>query len=184
MKAKDNKEYQKLFQDYVLTIKNERKIMLESKKLTLNGRTMHFEYFKRGPAPSDGYSLYFGMHGGGGCPKEVNDQQWENHKTLYNQYLNFSCIWFVPRAPDDVWNMWHLPYIDTMLEYIIQSFLVLNEVNPNKVFITGYSAGGDAVYKLAPRMADKLAGAAMCAGHPNGASMLSLRNCFFSIQVG
>ena len=57
-------------------------------------------------------------------------------------------------------------------------------MDPNKVYYTGYSAGGDGVYKLAPRNADKLAGAAMCAGFPNGASVLSLRNIFFSIQVG
>ena len=60
----------------------------------------------------------------------------------------------------------------------------MNVVDPNKVYYTGYSAGGDGVYKLAPRNADKLAGAAMCAGHPNGALMLNCRNIFFSIQVG
>ena len=158
--------------------------MLDSKKLTLMGHTMLFEFFKIGQSPPDGYSLYFGMHGGGGCPKEVNDHQWNNHKHLYDQFLKPGSIWFVPRAPEDAWNMWHLPYIDDMFDYIIQSFLVLKIVNPNKVFITGYSAGGDAVYKLAPRMASQLAGAAMCAGHPNGASMLSLRNCFISLQCG
>ena len=48
----------------------------------------------------------------------------------------------------------------------------------------GYSAGGDGVYQLAPRMADYWAGAAMMAGHPNGVSLLSLRNVPFALQVG
>ena len=40
-------------------------------------------------------------------------------------------------------------------------------VNPNKVFMSGYSAGGDGTYHLGPMLADWWAGAAMMAGHPN-----------------
>ena len=93
-------------------------------------------------------------------------------------------IWFVPRSPEDAWNMWHLSYIDDMFAYIIESFMILEKINPNKVYLTGYSAGGDGTYKLTPRNADRLAGAAMMAGHPNGASLLGVRNIYFSIQVG
>jgi hypothetical protein len=57
-------------------------------------------------------------------------------------------------------------------------------VNPDRVYVLGYSAGGDGVYQIAPRMADRWAGAAMMAGHPNGVSMLSLRNVPFALQVG
>jgi hypothetical protein len=48
----------------------------------------------------------------------------------------------------------------------------------------GYSAGGDGVYQLAPRMADRFAAAAMMAGHPNETSPRGLRNLPFTIQVG
>ncbi len=48
----------------------------------------------------------------------------------------------------------------------------------------GYSAGGDGTYQLAPRMADRLAAAAMMAGHPNETSPLGLRNIGFTIHVG
>ncbi|MDA1015088.1 MAG: polyhydroxyalkanoate depolymerase, partial [Planctomycetota bacterium] len=48
----------------------------------------------------------------------------------------------------------------------------------------GYSAGGDGVYQLAPRMADRWAAASMMAGHPNEASPLGLRNIGFTIHVG
>jgi hypothetical protein len=48
----------------------------------------------------------------------------------------------------------------------------------------GYSAGGDGVYQLAPRMADRWAAASMMAGHPNDASPLGLRNLPFAIHVG
>jgi hypothetical protein len=48
----------------------------------------------------------------------------------------------------------------------------------------GYSAGGDGVWQLAPRMADRWAAAAMMAGHPNDASLLPLRNLPIALFVG
>ena len=57
-------------------------------------------------------------------------------------------------------------------------------VDPNRVYLLGYSAGGDGVYQLAPRMGDRLAAASMMAGHPNDASPLGLRNLPFAIYMG
>lgn len=57
-------------------------------------------------------------------------------------------------------------------------------IDTNRVFITGYSAGGDGIYHLASMMTDVLAGAAMMAGHPNKADCYNLRNLTFSVQVG
>ena len=57
-------------------------------------------------------------------------------------------------------------------------------MNPDRVYVLGYSAGGDGVYQIGPRMADRWAAAAMMAGHPNGVSLLSLRNVPFALQVG
>lgn len=72
---------------------------------------------------------------------------------------------------------------DFILE-IIRAFTLNGIVNPNKVFLTGYSAGGDGIYHMAPRMADYLAGAAMMAGHPNKVCLFNLRNIHFSIHLG
>lgn len=159
-----------------------RKALLESGQLTIDGKTMSFQLKYFGARPKNGYSLVIGMHGGGGTQKSVNDQQYNNHKNLYP--LPDGVLWLTARAPEDAWNMWHLPYIDKMWDYLIQSLIITGIIDPLKVFMTGYSAGGDGTYKLAPRMADRLAGAVMCAGHPNGASILSLRNVPFSIQCG
>lgn len=60
----------------------------------------------------------------------------------------------------------------------------MNMIDMNRVFITGYSAGGDGIYHVASMMADVLAGAAMMAGHPNKAEVYNLRNLAFSVQVG
>jgi hypothetical protein len=48
----------------------------------------------------------------------------------------------------------------------------------------GYSAGGDGVYQVAPRLADRFAAAAMMAGHPNESRPAGLRNLPFALQVG
>lgn len=62
--------------------------------------------------------------------------------------------------------------------------VALHDVNLNRVYLMGYSAGGDGVYQVAPRMADYWAAAAMMAGHPNETSPLGLRNLPFAIHVG
>ena len=64
--------------------------------------------------------------------------------------------------------MWFQGYLPDIYNIVIKGFVLSGLVNPNKVFISGYSAGGDGAYHLASMMADSLAGAAMMAGHPNG----------------
>ena len=61
---------------------------------------------------------------------------------------------------------------------------MFENVDPNRVYLMGYSAGGDGVFQLAPRMADRFAAAAMMAGHPNETSPLGLRNLPFTMHVG
>lgn len=43
--------------------------MLNSGTLTINGKTIQFVYKLKGNRPPKGYTLIFGFHGGGGCPK-------------------------------------------------------------------------------------------------------------------
>jgi hypothetical protein len=71
-----------------------------------------------------------------------------------------------------------------MFTRLIENMIVFEGVHPNKVYITGYSAGGDGVYQLAPRMADRIAGAGMMAGHPNETVPDGLRNIAFALHVG
>jgi poly(3-hydroxybutyrate) depolymerase len=80
--------------------------------------------------------------------------------------------------------MWFKDYLDDFILEIIRAFALNGLIDCNKVFITGYSAGGDGVYQMTPRLVDYLAGAAMMAGHPNGIHSINLRNIGFSIQVG
>ncbi|MDN5204677.1 dienelactone hydrolase family protein [Fulvivirgaceae bacterium BMA10] len=153
----------------------------DKRELAVGEYKMKFGYKTYGKKPLDGWSLYISMHGGGATSKEVNDRQWKNQIRLYQPHEG---IYLAPRAPTDSWNMWHQAHVDSLLDRIIEACVVFLDVNPNKVYLTGYSAGGDGVYQLAPRMADRFAAAAMMAGHPNDASPINLRNIGFAIHMG
>lgn len=134
-----------------------------------------------GEKPADGRSLWISLHGGGSAPAEVNDQQWENQKHLYRPSEG---VYVAPRAPYNDWDMWFKPALDALYEQLIQMAIVFEDVNPDKVYLMGYSAGGDGLWRMAPRMADRWAAASMMAGHPGDVSLLNLRNTPFMIWCG
>jgi dienelactone hydrolase len=142
---------------------------------------MKFNYRILGEKPADGRSLYISLHGGGNTSPAANDQQWKNQINLYTPKEG---VYLAPRAPTNTWNLWHEDHIDDMFAKLIKAAVRNEGVNPNKIYILGYSAGGDGTFQLAPRMADYWAAAAMMAGHPGDASALSLRNLPFAIYMG
>lgn len=174
-----------LWQDHAAHIRATRAVEMRAKVIELDGMKMKFESLSFTNAPAtNGRSLFISMHGGGSAPPQVNESQWRNQIALGRGYRPAEGIYLAPRAPTDTWNLWHQGHIDKFFDRLIENLIVLENVNPNRVYILGYSAGGDGVYQLAPRMADRLAGAAMMAGHPNDAQPLGLRNLPFAIQVG
>ena len=176
-----------LWDDHAKLIRDTRAEELKAKVIRIGEREMKFESVHFGTkenAPKDGRSIFISMHGGGGAPAELNDSQWQNQIQLARAYKPAEGIYIAPRAPTNSWKLWHEDHIDVLFARLIENLVVLENVNPNRVYILGYSAGGDGVYQLAPRMADHWAAAAMMAGHPNSASPLGLRNVPFAIQVG
>ena len=154
---------------------------LNAKQIQLGDKTLRWKERTFGKEPSSGHSLWISMHGGGNAPSELNDQQWENQIQLYEPDEG---IYIAPRAPTDTWNLWHEAHIDPMFQQLIEDYVALRNVDPNRIYLMGYSAGGDGVWQLAPRMADRFAAASMMAGHPNEASVIGLRNLPFAAFVG
>ena len=134
-----------------------------------------------GPAPADGRCLFISMHGGGKAPEEINNQQWMNQIYLYEPLEG---VYVAPRAPWNDSDMWHKQGLDELFEDLIRACVVFEGVNPDKVYLLGYSAGGDGVWRMAPRMADRWAAASMMAGHPGNASQVNLRNLPYMIWMG
>lgn len=143
--------------------------------------SMKFFSVARGAKPERGHALFISMHGGGGAAPQVNDQQWENQKRLYAPEEG---VYVAPRAPGNTWDLWHQAHIDPLFDRLITNLVITGEVDPDRVYLMGYSAGGDGVFQLAPRMADRFAAAAMMAGHPNETKPDGLYNLPFAIHMG
>ena len=159
----------------------ERAAEIKGQSIQIGDKTLRYLEKTFGRAPERERSLWISMHGGGGAPPEVNDGQWKNQIRLYQPSEGF---YVAPRAPTDTWNLWHQPHIDGLFDRLIENYTAARGVNPNRVYLMGYSAGGDGVYQLATRMADRWAAASMMAGHPNDAQPDNLRNIGFGLFVG
>lgn len=172
---------ERLKKDWVKLTKARLGLYYRQRTLIHNGVTMPLWWVTYGEKPADGYSLFISLHGGGGTTQETNNQQWENQKYLYRPQ---QAVYVAPRAPWNLWDMWCHEGIDPLYEQLIQMCVAFEGVNPDKVYLMGYSAGGDGVWRMAPRMADSWAAASMMAGHPGDVSLLNLRNTPFMIWCG
>lgn len=159
----------------------ERAAEVAARELKVGGKSLRWLEKEFNLAPAGQRSLWISLHGGGGAPPAVNDQQWRNQIRLYTPPEG---IVVAPRAPTDTWNLWHQPHIDQLFDRLIQDFIAVRGVHPDKVYLLGYSAGGDGVWQLAPRIPDRFAAAAMMAGHTNGVNTLGVRNLPFAMFVG
>jgi hypothetical protein len=170
-----------LWTDRKAAVAEEEGAEMDGKQIVFGDKKMPWLERTFGAAPAGGRSLWISMHGGGGAPPELNDSQWHNQILLYEPQEG---IVVAPRAPTNTWNLWHENHIDPMFDRLIAGMVSTRGVDPNKVYLMGYSAGGDGVYQLAPRMADRFAAASMMAGHPNDARPEPLQDLPFFIFVG
>jgi dienelactone hydrolase len=144
---------------------------------------MKYTLTVKGSKPKEGFPLYIALHGGGGAPKAVNDGQWQQMGFYYLQSVKTG-VYVATRGIRDTWNT-HFndesyPLYDTLIRHLIAE----HQVDPNRVYLLGYSAGGDGVYQITPRMADRFAAVNMSAGHHNGVSLINVCNVPFALQMG
>ena len=170
-----------IYNDFKKEIIATRSDEMEDQVIKLKDKKIKFDIKHFGEQGEDGWSLFISLHGGGGTTESENNRLWDRHKTLYELEDG---ILFTPRSPSNTWNMWFQSHVDTFFNRIIQNMIAFHNVDPNKIYIMGRSAGGDGIYQVAPRMADRFAAAAMSAGHPNDSSPLGLRNTAFTIHMG
>lgn len=152
-------------------------------QMTLNGATMRYAVAKIGEKPVAGYPLYIAMHGGGGCPAPMNDSQWEQMKVYYQASVPVG-LYVAVRGVSNDWNLHFRDESYPLYDRLIENLLAFEGVDPNRVYLVGYSAGGDGVYQISARMPDRWAAANMSAGHHNGVSPVNLRNLPLLLQVG
>ena len=152
--------------------------------LTHGGVSMRFMMEIRGEPEEGGYPLYLALHGGGDGAPEDNDEQWGIMFEYYRWDMKSPGIYVAIRGITDTWDLHFRPESYPMYDRLIRAMIRLYGADPNRVYLLGFSAGGDGVYQIAPRMADRFAAANMSSGHPNGVSLRNLANLPFSIQAG
>lgn len=89
-----------------------------------------------------------------------------------------------PRGVRDTWDCHFNPESYPLYDRLIENMIAFYDVDPNRVYLTGFSAGGDGVYAIVAKMADRFAAANMSAGHPNGLPLWNLYNMPLQLQVG
>ncbi|MBI2806142.1 MAG: hypothetical protein HYX68_14265 [Planctomycetes bacterium] len=140
-----------------------------------------------GKRPKAGWPLFIAMHGGGGVPKKFNDSQWNVMKIYYRDQPSVEGYTYVAlRAPNDVWNGFYDDPMCPLIINLIRQFTLFGDVDPNKVFIMGYSHGGYGAFFIGPKIPDRFAAihASAAAQTPGTISAKSLRNTRFTFMIG
>ncbi|MBR2798672.1 MAG: hypothetical protein IKE17_13150 [Clostridia bacterium] len=152
--------------------------------MTFGEATMRYNVKVIGDRPENGYPLYIAMHGGGADEDpEGNDDQWAQMQEYYSAALECG-VYVAVRGVRDTWDTHFNPESYPLYDRLIRYMTLSDEVDPNRVYLEGFSAGGDGVYAIAARMPDRFAAVNMSSGHPNGISMVNLYNLPIQLQAG
>ena len=152
--------------------------------MTFGEATMRYNVKVIGDRPENGYPLYIAMHGGGADEDpEGNDDQWAQMQEYYSAALECG-VYVAVRGVRDTWDTHFNPESYPLYDRLIRYMTLSDEVDPNRVYLEGFSAGGDGVYAIAARMPDRFAAVNMSSGHPNGISLVNLYNLPLQLQAG
>ena len=156
----------------------------ENRVMTFGDAAMRYTVETFGEMPEGGYPLYIAMHGGGSSDTpDLNDSQWEDMQSYYTGGLDCG-VYVAVRGVRDTWDTHFNPESYPLYDRLIEYMILTENVNPNKVYLTGFSAGGDGVYAVGARMADRFAAANMSSGHPNSISMVNFYHLPIQLQAG
>jgi hypothetical protein len=142
---------------------------------------------KVGERPAKGWPLFIAMHGGGNAPKELNDSQWKHMQIYYKDHPELGGYQYLAlRAPNDTWNGFYDDYVYPLIDQLILQFRLFGDIDPNKVFIMGYSHGGYGAYAIGPKMPDRFAAihASAAAATDGETTAETLRTTPFTAMVG
>jgi hypothetical protein len=142
---------------------------------------------KVGKMPAGGWPLFIAMHGGGGVPKAVNDGQWKHMQVYYHDHPGEAgYLYLALRAPNDTWNGFYDNYVPPLVVNLIRQFIQFGDVDPDKVFLMGYSHGGYGAFFIGPKVPDRFAAIHASAAAPTDGtiSAKSLRNTRFTFMIG
>ena len=140
-----------------------------------------------GKRPKGGWPLFIAMHGGGGTTQQVNDSQWRHMQIYYRDQGSVTGYRYLAlRAPNNKWNGFYDDYVYPLVENLVRQFLLFGDVDPDKVFIMGYSHGGYGAFSIGPKIPYRFAAIHSSAAAPTDgqSSAKTLRNTIFTFMIG
>ncbi|MBX2852453.1 MAG: hypothetical protein KTR15_11995 [Phycisphaeraceae bacterium] len=157
--------------------------MLDANEIVRDGDRMPIDIQLRWdegtPKPDAGYPAYISMHGGGAFPAERNDRQWAIHQKRYPALRG---LYICPRAARNTWDQWHEQHMCGLIDTLVRALLLRDDIDPDRIYLTGFCSGGNGVYQLGPILADRWAAVSATKGIPEGPPLENLRNCPIDIQ--
>lgn len=177
---------ERLWEEYCRKVRADERRKAEVEEHCIHFGEVDMRYGMRviGEAEPNGYPVYIALHGGGGSTTPyMNDKQWEHMGVYYRDGVK-NGIYVHPRGVRDTWDTHANPESYPLYDRLIENLLVFCNADPNRIYLLGFSAGGDGVYLVGPRMADRFAALHMSAGHPNKGSMVNLYHTPIQLQVG
>ncbi len=175
-----------IWQEYLNQVTNDetRKEEIQEHAMTFGEATMKYGLMVKGEPDESGYPLFISLHGGGQSDTpDLNDSQWA-HMVSYYQNSVKNGVHVNPRGVRDTWDCHFNPESYPLYDRLIENMIAFYNVDPNRVYLLGFSAGGDGVYAITAKMADRFAAANMSAGHPNDLPLWNLYNMPMLLQVG
>ena len=159
----------------------------EAKTVATKDRNSPYLWRHVGQKPADGWGLVIAMHGGGNAPASLNDSPWRGMFKHYKDHPEAGgYVYLSLRAPNDTWNGFYDDAICPLVERLIRQFVVLGDVNPEKVYTLGASHGGYGAFVIGPKMPDRFAAihASAAAPTPGETKGENLRDVRFTFMVG
>ena len=141
-----------------------------------NNQTLRYYDKVYGNAGPSGFCLFICLHGGGQGTAQMNDDQWRNIIPFENGAFKSGTIAVAPRGITNTWNLHFVQEAYPAITRLVENYIIFNNVDPNKVYLMGFSAGGDGTYALSERIPYLFAACSPQAGHPNGISTINLCN--------
>jgi transglutaminase-like putative cysteine protease len=142
---------------------------------------------KVGKRPENGWPLVIAMHGGGNAPKALNDSQWKQMQIYYKDQDSVTGYQYLAlRAPNDTWNGFYDTYVPPLVMNLVRQFVLFGDVDPEKVYLIGYSHGGYGAFFIGPKIPDHFAAVHASASAPTDGTIspLCLRSTRFTFMVG
>ncbi|MCL2406884.1 MAG: hypothetical protein FWC95_03030 [Defluviitaleaceae bacterium] len=144
---------------------------------------MRFTFAINGLPGRGGYPVYIAMHGGGQGHPIMNETQFAGMSRRYRDSVD-NGIYISVRGVRDTWHTHFNPESYPCYDKLIEALVLNHNADPNRVYLLGYSAGGDGVYGITPLMPDRFAAVNMSAGHHNNISAVNFMNTPILLQCG